>query len=46
MRDIGYHFPNTDKKWKNADSSKLLFIAEINLKKKVILNQSRYKYNS
>ena len=21
MRDIGYHFPNTNKKWKNADSS-------------------------
>ena len=24
MRDIGYHFPNTDKKWKNADSSKFI----------------------
>ena len=21
MRDIGYHFPNTNKKWKNVDSS-------------------------
>ena len=21
MRDIGYHFPNNKKKWKNADSS-------------------------
>ena len=24
MRDIGFHFPNTDKKWKNADSSKFI----------------------
>ncbi len=24
MRDIGYHFPNTNKKWKNADSSKFI----------------------
>ena len=24
MRDIGYHFPNTEKKWKNADSSKFI----------------------
>ncbi len=24
MRDIGYHFPNTDKKWINADSSKFV----------------------
>ncbi len=24
MRDIGYHFPNTSKKWKNADSSKFV----------------------
>ena len=25
MRDIGYHFPNTDKKWKNANSSKFVY---------------------
>ncbi len=24
MRDIGYYFPNTEKKWKNADSSKFI----------------------
>lgn len=24
MRDIGYHFPDTDPKWKGADSRKLL----------------------
>ena len=24
MRDIGYHFPNTDKKWKNVNSSKFI----------------------
>jgi len=24
LRDIGHHFPDTDQKWKNADSKKLL----------------------
>ena len=24
MRDIGYHFPNTNKKWKNANSSQFI----------------------
>ncbi|MBQ2491224.1 MAG: 2-C-methyl-D-erythritol 2,4-cyclodiphosphate synthase, partial [Muribaculaceae bacterium] len=24
LRDIGYHFPDTDPKWKGADSRKLL----------------------
>ena len=32
MRDIGYHFPNNKKKWKNADSS--LFV--IYCRKKLI----------
>ena len=28
MRDIGYHFPNTKKKWKNADSSKFIIFCK------------------
>ena len=32
MRDIGYHFPNTDKKWKNADSSKFIIFCRNKLK--------------
>ena len=40
MRDIGYHFPNTEKKWKNADSAKFInFCKEELLKKRYkILN--------
>ncbi len=34
MRDIGYHFPNTDKKWKNADSSKFVIYCRKLLKDK------------
>ncbi len=34
MRDIGYHFPNTDKKWKNADSSKFIIYCRNKLKEK------------
>ncbi len=35
MRDIGYHFPNTNKKWKNADSAKfLVYCKNILLEKK------------
>ncbi len=32
IRDIGYHFPNTDKKWKNADSSKFIIFCRNKLK--------------
>ena len=32
MRDIGYHFPNTDKKWKNANSSKFIYYCRNKLK--------------
>ena len=28
MRDIGYHFPNTDPKWKNTDSSKFIIFCK------------------
>ena len=34
MRDIGYHFPNTNKKWKNADSSKFVIYCKNQLSKK------------
>ena len=34
MRDIGYHFPNTNKKWKNADSSKFIIYCRKILKDK------------
>jgi len=34
MRDIGYHFPNTSKKWKNADSSKFIIYCRNKLKEK------------
>ncbi len=34
MRDIGYHFPNTDKKWKNADSSKFIIYCRNILREK------------
>ncbi len=34
MRDIGYHFPNTDKKWKNANSSKFIIYCRNKLKEK------------
>ena len=34
MRDIGYHFPNTDKRWKNADSSKFIIYCRNILKEK------------
>ena len=34
MRDIGYHFPNTDKKWKGADSSKFIIYCRNILKEK------------
>ncbi len=32
MRDIGYHFPNTSKKWKKADSSKFILFCRKKLK--------------
>ena len=32
MRDIGYHFPNTDKKWKNVNSSKFIYYCRNKLK--------------
>ena len=40
MRDIGYHFPNNDKKWKNVDSSKFIIFCKEKLKEKgfVIIN--------
>ena len=34
MRDIGYHFPNTEKKWKNADSAKFINFCKEELLKK------------
>ena len=34
LRDIGYHFPNTDKKWKNVDSSKFIIYCRNKLKEK------------
>lgn len=34
MRDIGYHFPNTDKKWKNTNSSKFLIFCREKLEEK------------
>ncbi len=34
MRDIGYHFPNTEKKWKNASSSKFIIFCRKKLKQK------------
>ncbi len=34
MRDIGYHFPNTNKKWKNANSSKFIIFAKQKLDEK------------
>ena len=34
MRDIGYHFPNTEKKWKNADSAKFINFCKDELLKK------------
>ena len=34
MRDIGYHFPNTDKKWKNADSSQFMIYCKKKLDEK------------
>ena len=34
MRDIGYHFPNTEKKWKNADSSKFILYCKKKLLEK------------
>ncbi len=34
MRDIGYHFPNSDKKWKNADSSKFVMFCKKKLEEK------------
>ena len=33
--DIGYHFPNTDMKWKNVDSSKFVIFCRKKLMKKV-----------
>ena len=33
MRDIGYHFPNNNKKWKNANSSKFIYFCKELLKK-------------
>ncbi len=40
MRDIGFHFPNTDKKWKDADSSKFILFCKKKLieKKYSIIN--------
>ncbi len=32
MRDIGYHFPNTEKKWKNVNSSKFIYYCRSKLK--------------
>ena len=40
MRDIGYHFPNTDKKWKNADSSKFVLYC-----KKILLEKGFFIIN-
>ena len=34
MRDIGFHFPNDEKKWKNADSSKFVIYCKDKLKEK------------
>ncbi len=34
MRDIGYHFPNNDYKWKNADSSKFVIYCRKKLQEK------------
>ena len=34
MRDIGYHFPNTDKKWKNSNSSKFIIFCRNKLREK------------
>ena len=34
MRDIGYHFPNTDKRWKNASSSKFIIYCRNILREK------------
>ena len=34
MRDIGYHFPNTNKKWKNVDSSVFVTYCKDELLKK------------
>ncbi len=31
MRDIGFHFPNTNKKWKNADSSRFIKFCKMKL---------------
>ena len=34
MRDIGYYFPNTSKKWKGADSSKFVIFCRKKLEEK------------
>ncbi len=34
LRDIGYHFPNTDKKWKNVSSSKFVTFCKNKLSEK------------
>ena len=34
MRDIGYHFSNTNKKWKNADSAKFILYCKKKLSEK------------
>jgi len=34
MRDIGYHFPNTDQRWKNASSSKFIIYCRNILREK------------
>ena len=34
MRDIGFYFPNNQKKWKNADSSKFIIFCREKLKEK------------
>ncbi len=34
MRDIGYHFPNNDKKWQNADSAKFIIFCKNKLNEK------------
>ena len=34
MRDIGFHFPNNQKKWKNVDSSKFIIFCREKLKEK------------
>ncbi len=40
LRDIGYYFPNTEKKWKNANSSKFIFFC-----KKKLLERGFYITN-